>query len=222
MRGRDKTSRIPVKVIPTEGPLPRKPALDPGPGRRPRSGRGAGQAPVARAGPAQRVRGSVLPESRRVLLARHRDVHDHGRPVYPPVPVLRRRRARAAEASRPGRADPSRRGDSGARPALRGDHLGRSGRPPGRRRRPFRGLRACGAPEESRYPHRSPRPGFPRPDGRGARGADEGSTGRVQPQPRNGAAAVSQGPSRIGLRVVARISSSGSRPSIRGCPPSPG
>ena len=25
MRGRDKTSRIPVKVIPTEGPLPRKP-----------------------------------------------------------------------------------------------------------------------------------------------------------------------------------------------------
>src|SRR6185437_11184045 len=39
---------------------------------------------------AYRLRGSVLPEHRRVLRQRHGDLHDPGRYLYAPLPVLRR------------------------------------------------------------------------------------------------------------------------------------
>ena len=69
------------------------------------------QADPARAQAAHGVRGSVLPEHRRVLRQGHRDLHDHGRHVHAPLPVLRRRPrpARSARRRRAGqpRARPS-------------------------------------------------------------------------------------------------------------------
>ena len=61
------------------------------------------QADPARAEAAHRVRGSVLPEHRRVLRQRHGDLHDHGRHLHAPLPVLRRgaRPAAALDAEEP-------------------------------------------------------------------------------------------------------------------------
>ena len=53
--------------------------------------------------PAHGVRGSLLPEHRRVLRQGHGHLHDHGRQVHPPLPVLRRRPRPARSAGR-GRA----------------------------------------------------------------------------------------------------------------------
>ena len=58
-----------------------------------------------------RLRGSLLPEHRRVLRQRHRDLHDPGRHVHAPLPVLRRRARPARAARRRGAAPP------GARPS---------------------------------------------------------------------------------------------------------
>ena len=52
----------------------------------------------ARAQPAHGVRGSLVPEHRRVLQQRHGDVHDHGRHLHAALPVLRRRPRPAAAA----------------------------------------------------------------------------------------------------------------------------
>ena len=58
------------------------------------------QADPARAPAAHGVRGSVVPEHRRVLRQGHGDVHDHGRHLHAPLPVLRRRPRPAAAARR--------------------------------------------------------------------------------------------------------------------------
>ena len=67
----------------------------------------------ARAQPAHGVRGSVVPEHRRVLQQGHRDVHDHGRHLHAALPVLRRR-PRPAAAARRRRAGQPREDDRGA------------------------------------------------------------------------------------------------------------
>ena len=56
------------------------------------------QADPARAQPAHRVRGSLLPEHRRVLRQGHGDLHDPGRHLHAALPVLRRRPRPAAAA----------------------------------------------------------------------------------------------------------------------------
>ena len=63
----------------------------------------------ARAQPAHGVRGSVVPEHRRVLRQGHRDVHDHGRHLHAALPVLRRRPRPPAAARRGGARAISRR-----------------------------------------------------------------------------------------------------------------
>ena len=184
------------------GPTSEKAALDPGP----RPGRAAGRRPQgasSRAAPRYRVRGSVLPEPRRVLRARHRDVHGHGRALHPPVPVLRRG-PRAPQSPRPGGAAPPRdRGGPHGSPARR-HHLRGPRRPPRRRGRALRVVRARGEGAGALDPHRDPRPRFPGPDGAGPRSARRRPAGRVQPQPRNRAPALPEGSPGGGLRLVAR------------------
>ena len=120
------------------------------------------QADPARAQAAHGVRGSVVPEHRRVLRQRHRDVHDHGRQVHPALPVLRRR-PRPARSARRRRAAQSRQDDRGAEAEVRRHHQRRPRRPARRRRRPFRRLHREGpralAGDADRDPHaRLPRP----------------------------------------------------------------
>ena len=102
------------------------------------------QAHPARAQAAHGLRGSLVPEHRRVLRQGHGDVHDHGRHLHAPLPVLRRR-ARAAAAAGCRRAGQSRRDDRGAEARLRRDHERRSRRPARRRRAAFRRLHTRGA-----------------------------------------------------------------------------
>ena len=202
MRGRDKTSRIPVKVIPAEGPLPRKP-----PWIRVRAPSGPAVARVKRLLREQGLH-SVCEEASCPNLA---ECFSHGTATFMIMGDLCTRRCPFCDVAH-GRPKPldadepvaSGGGDRGPRPALRGDHVGRSGRSARRRRGPFRGLCAGGARREPGYPHRDPGPRFPRPDGCRAGASRAGAAGRVQPQPRDGAAAVSQGPPRLRLRVVAR------------------
>ncbi len=58
------------------------------------------QAHPARAQAAHGLRRSLVPEHRRVLRQGHGDVHDHGRHLHAPLPVLRRRPWPAAAAGR--------------------------------------------------------------------------------------------------------------------------
>ena len=81
------------------------------------------------------LRGGALPEHRRVLAPRHRDVHDSRRRLHPRLRLLRGR-ARQAE-RRSTSAEPARVADAIERRwrcGMRRDHIGRSRRP-GRRRR---------------------------------------------------------------------------------------
>ena len=117
--------------------------------------------------PAHRVRGSLLPQHRRMLQPRHRHLHDPGRPVHAPLPVLRRRPRHAAAARRGGAgADRATGRRDGAE--VRGDHQRRPRRPARRRRRPFRRLHPRRARAIAAHPHRNPGAGFPRPAGRRA------------------------------------------------------
>ena len=129
---------------------------------RPRPALHRDQAHPARAPPAHGVRGSVLPQHRRMLRQGHRDVHDPGRPVHPPLPVLRRGARQAAAARRGGAVEP-RPDHRGARTRVRRDHQRRPRRPARRRRAAFRGLHTRRARALARHAHRSAGAGLPRP-----------------------------------------------------------
>jgi hypothetical protein len=75
LRGAEKVARIPVKIIPTTE-LPKKP--DWIRVRIPVSPEVDRIKAAAQTQAAQRVRRGLLPEPGRVLLRRHRDLHDHG------------------------------------------------------------------------------------------------------------------------------------------------
>ena len=85
--------------------------------------------------PRHGVRGGALPQHRRVLGTRHRDVPDPRRHVHARVPVLLRQLRQARGAARPARAAPPRPGrrDDGARARRR--HVRRPRRPARPRRR---------------------------------------------------------------------------------------
>ena len=78
----------------------------------------------AREWPAYRLRGSWLPQYRRVLGAKARHLHDHGRHLYAGLRLLQRQ-DRAARPARSGRAGTRRRGDPQARSRAHRRHLGR-------------------------------------------------------------------------------------------------
>ena len=100
-RGADKVARIPIKVEPAAEVL-RKPAWI-----RAKAPVGPGVARIkatpARGQARHGVRGGQLPEPGRVLQPRHRHLHDPGRCLHPPLPLLRRG-PRPAPAGGPGGA----------------------------------------------------------------------------------------------------------------------
>ena len=87
--------------------------------------------------PAHGLRGGELPERRRVLGARHGDVHDPRRRLHPPLRLLQRADGRA-DLERPARAAAGRDPGQEDGPAPRGHHLGRPRRPARLRRRRLR------------------------------------------------------------------------------------
>ena len=144
-----------------------------------------------------------MPEHRRVLRQGHGDVHDHGRHLHAPLPVLRRG-PRPAAAARRGRAREPRDDDRRAEARLRRRHQRRPRRPARRRRAALRRLHPRGARAFARHADRGAGAGLPRPDGTRARHPGGGAAGRDEPQPRDGAAPVQAGAPRLGLRALAR------------------
>ena len=125
--------------------------LDPRARREPELALPRDQADPARAEAAHGVRGSVVPEHRRMLRQGHGDVHDPRRPLHAALPVLRRRARPAAAAGR-GRAAPSRRDDRALELDLRRHHERRPRRPARRRRAALRGLHPRGSRSSRRRP----------------------------------------------------------------------
>ena len=129
-------ARQPGGTAPIEGTVPfraRKPPWlkVPAPGR--------ADLPPAQEGdrgrqPAHRLRGGQLPERRRVLGARHRDLHDPRRRLHPALRLLQRA-DRRADLERPARAAAGREPGEADGPAPRRGHLGRPRRPARLRRR---------------------------------------------------------------------------------------
>ena len=170
-------------------------------------GEGAGRAdlpphraPDAQQDAAHRLRGGELPQHRRVLGARHRHVHDPGRHLHAPVRLLQRevRRARGGRPRRAAARGPCG-GPDGAAP-LRRD-VGRPRRPARPRRGRVRGHDPRDPPPRARLRRRGADAGLPRP-GDAARARDRRAPGRVQPQRRDGAAALPEGAPRIGLHAL--------------------
>ena len=163
-RGDAKTARVfakfAIKVVAAE--TLKKPDVDP----RARAVVAAllrDQEDPARAPPAHGVRGSVVPEHRRVLRQGHGDVHDHGRHLH----ARAARSATSATAGRCRSTPTSRvnlaRDDRSAEAALRRDHERRPRRPARRRRAAFRRLHPRGARAFARDADRGAGARFPRP-----------------------------------------------------------
>ena len=83
------------------------------------------QEAAARPAPEHDLRGGALPEHRRVLGTRHRDVPDPRRDVHPRLPLLLRQLRQAERAGRPARAAAPRAGRGADGPEARRRHLGR-------------------------------------------------------------------------------------------------
>ena len=153
-----------------------------------------------RAEPAHGLRGGQLPQRRRVLGARHRDLHDPRRRLHAPLRLLQRADGQA-DLERPARADAGRGPGEADGPAPRGGHLGRPRRPARLRRQRLRrrdpldpdagaGLQGRGADA------RLPRPGDAAGEG------DPRAARRLQPQRRDGAAPLPEGAPRLGLPAL--------------------
>ena len=144
------------------------------------------------------LRGGALPEHRRVLGPRHRDVPDPRRDLHPRLPLLLRQLRQAERAGRPARAAPPRADREADGAQARRRHVGR----PRRRRRPGRGPLRGDDPraegEGARRVDRGAHPGLPR--GRGGSAADRArrAARRLQPQHRDGAPPAPQDARRQG------------------------
>ena len=180
----------------------RPPGLDQGPradGRALRSPAGAHARPRA----AHRVRGGALPEHRRVLEPRHRDLHDPRRRLHARLRLLRGQDGASAASSRSRGAAPGRGRGRPHGAAPRRDHLGQPRRPAGRR-----GVVLCRLHPRDPGAHPGLRGGGADPRlqgklGRPGRGLCRAAR-RPQPQHRDGAAAVPPGASRRPLRALPR------------------
>ena len=92
---------------------------------------------IAERQPPHRLRGGQLPQRRRVLGARHRDLHDPRRRLHPPLRLLQRADGQA-DLERPAGAAARRQPGEEDGPAPRGGHLGRPRRPARLRRQRLR------------------------------------------------------------------------------------
>jgi hypothetical protein len=129
-----------------------------------------------------RVRRSQLPQHRRMLWQGHGHLHDHGRQVHSPLPVLRcgpwpPRPAGCERAREPGQDH------CPAQAQVRGDHQRGPRRPARRRRRPLCGVHPPHARTLARHPDRGA--GARLPGSRRPRAGDfEGRAARCdEPQP---------------------------------------
>ena len=185
---------------PAGQPDPAQARLDPGQGAQP-SGLPRDPRPDARQRPRHGLRGSRLPQHRRVLVAAPRHHDDHGRHLHPRLRVLQRRH-RPARPARRRRTRPRRRCRGEARPghvvitSVDRDDLPDGGAAPLRRHHPRHPRR--GARDHDRGPD-------PRLPAQARRGRDRGGgpPRRLQPQPGDGAAAVSHHPARRALLRLA-------------------
>ena len=141
-----KLSRIPVKV--EQGEVLKKPDWIRVQGRLAHHALLRDQADPAREQPAHGVRGSLLPQHRRVLRQGHGHLHDHGRQVHAPLPVLRRRPRPARPAGRERAGEPGQ-DHRRAEAEVRGDHQ-RGPRRPARRRQPATSSTASARPASCR------------------------------------------------------------------------
>jgi hypothetical protein len=168
---------------------PQEARVDPRPGRLRRHTLLRDQGHPAQEQAGDRLRGSLLPQHRRVFRQGHGHLHDHGRQVHAPLPVLRcrpwpARPARCERTSEPGQHH--------RQPglALRGDHQCGPRRSARRRQPAFCRLHPADPCVVACHPHRDPgarlpgarRPRAGDPQGRPAR--------RDEPQPGNRAAPV--------------------------------
>ena len=151
--------------------------------------------------PAHGLPGGRLPERRRVLGARHRDVHDPRRHVHAPLRVLQRQ-DRQADLERPAGARARRPLGRPDGPAPRGHHVRRPRRPARLRRAAFVGVDPPGPPPGAELQGRGPHPRLPRPGdaaGQGHRRAPR----RLQPQRRGRPAAVPRRAPRLDVGALA-------------------
>ncbi len=155
----------------------------------------AGRAEVPRADghdqggePPHGLPGGRLPERRRVLGARHRDVHDPRRHVHAPLRLLQRQHGQA-DLERPARARARRALGREDGLASRGHHVRRPRRPAGLRCERLRRRDPPDPPPGAELQGRGADAGLPRP-GDAAREGDRRAARRLQPQRRGRAAAV--------------------------------
>ena len=143
------------------------------------------QGAAPRPTPAHDLRGGALPEHRRVLGARHRDVPDPRRHLHARLPLLLRPLRQAGRAARPARAAPARAGRRADGAQARRRHLGRPRRRARPRRRPLRGDDPRAQGEAAGGLGRGADAGLPRRRGGGARDRARRAAGGVQPQHRD-------------------------------------
>ena len=184
----------PGKGAPAGPACPAQAGLDPG--------QGAGLAEMGRDEPHRareqardRLRGGRLPQYRRVLGEEARHLHDHGRHLHAGLRLLQREDRACRRPLDPRRARERRQRRREARPPARGHHLGRPGRPSGRRRAAFRRGDPRDPRRVARDDHRGPDAGLPA-QGTARWRSSSRPARRVQPQPRNGAVEVPEGAAR--------------------------
>ena len=135
--------------------------------------------------PEHDLRGGALPEHRRVLGPRHRDLPDPRRHLHPRLPLLLRALRQAERARRPARAAPARADREADGPEARRRHLGRSRRRARQGRRPLRGDDPRAQGEGAGRVDRGADAGLPRRRGGGAADGDRRAPRRLQPQHRD-------------------------------------
>ena len=150
--------------------------------------------------PAHRLRGGQLPERRRVLGARHRDLHDPRRRLHPPLRLLQRADGRP-DLERPARAAAGRDPGEEDGPAPRGRHLGRPRRPARLRRLRLRRRDPLDPDDGPGVQGRGADARLPRP-GDAAGEGDPRAPRRLQPQRRDGPAPLPAGPPRLRLPAL--------------------
>ena len=145
--------------------------------------------------PAHGLRGGQLPQRRRVLGARHGDLHDPRRRLHPALRLLQREDGRA-DLERPAGAAAGRQPgeDDGAAPRRR--HLGRPRRPARLRGERLRRRDPLDPDAGAGLQGRDPHPRLPRPGDAAGQG-DPRAPRRLQPQRRDGAAPLPDGPPRL-------------------------
>ena len=153
-----------------------------------------------RRGPAHRLRGGQLPQRRRVLGARHRDLHDPRRRLHPPLRLLQREDG-GADLERPAGAAARRQPGEADGPAPRRRHLGRPRRPARLRGERLRRHDPLDPDAGARLQGRGPDPRLPRP-GDAAGEGDPRAARRLQPQRRDGAAPLPEGAARLAVPAL--------------------